>query len=76
MNNHKKKMIAPVIITVCIVLYYAGIAAVFLLTDGIPGVIKLLLLVIPLALAGVMIGVLISRIKEIRSGEEDDLGKY
>ena len=29
-----------------------------------------------LALSGVMLGVLVSRIKEIRSGEEDDLSKY
>ena len=40
------------------------------------GVWKFLLGVIPLALAAAMIYVCIERIKEIRSGEEDDLGKY
>lgn len=76
MKDHKKKMIAPVVITLIIVLYYVGIAAVFLLVDGMPALVKVLLIAVPLALAGVMIGVLISRIKEIRSGEEDDLSNY
>ena len=76
MNNHKKKMIAPIIITILFVLYYAGITALFLFTDEFSILVKLFLIIIPLALAGVMIGVLISRIKEIRSGEEDDLSKY
>lgn len=76
MKDHRKKMIAPVVITLIIVLYYVGIAAVFLLVDGMPALVKVLLIAVPLALAGVMIGVLISRIKEIRSGEEDDLSNY
>ncbi|MDO5338437.1 MAG: hypothetical protein Q4E89_13535 [Eubacteriales bacterium] len=76
MDNHGKKMIAPIIIAVIFVAYYVGIAAAFIFIDDIPGLIKLLFVVVPLALAGVMIGVLRSRIKEIRSGEEDDLSKY
>jgi hypothetical protein len=35
-----------------------------------------LLGIIPAIFSGIMIYVLIERIKEIRSGEEDDLGKY
>lgn len=76
MKNHGKKMIAPVIVTICFVLYYAGIAVLFLAENTISVPMKLLIVVAPLALAGVMIGVLVSRIKEIRSGEEDDLSKY
>lgn len=38
--------------------------------------VRLLLIGIPLVLAIVMIGVLVSRIQEIRSGEEDDLSQY
>lgn len=76
MDNHGKKMIAPIIIAVIFVAYYVGIAAAFFLIDDIPGLTKLLFVIVPLALAGVMIGVLRSRIKEIRSGEEDDLSKY
>ena len=73
---HKKKMIAPIVITAIILLYYIGFAFLIAFDDGIPLIIKLLGGVIPLILAGVCIYVLIERIKEIRSGEEDDLSKY
>lgn len=73
---HKKKMIAPIVITVVIVLYYIGFAYVCVFLDGIPLFAKILGGVIPFLLAGVCIYVLVERIKEIRSGEEDDLSKY
>lgn len=76
MDEHSKKMIAPIIITIIFVLYYTGFAAVCLLAYGIPGIIKLLFGIVPLVLAGVMIYVLLTRINEIRSGEEDDLSQY
>lgn len=76
MQKHTKKMIAPIIITICFVLYYVGIAALFIVVDDMPEIIRLILVLITLLLSGVMIAVLISRIKEIRSGEEDDLSKY
>ncbi len=69
-------MIAPVIIAVLFVLYLLSIALAFALADDIPAVGKLLFVVVPVILTGVMIGVTVSRIKEIRSGEEDDLSKY
>lgn len=73
---HKKKMIAPIVITAIILLYYIGFALLIAFDDGISLIIKLLGGVIPLILAGVCIYVLVERIKEIRSGEEDDLSKY
>ncbi|MDO4276313.1 MAG: hypothetical protein Q4D16_21810 [Eubacteriales bacterium] len=76
MSNHTRKMIAPVIITICTVLYYIGIAVLFTVVDDMPGIIKAFLLIVMLLLSGVMVAVLMSRIKEIRSGEEDDLSKY
>lgn len=76
MKKHGVKMIAPIVIAVIVVLYFLGISAMFLLADGIPFITKVLMIIIPLALTGVMIGVTVSRIKEIRSGEEDDLSKY
>jgi len=76
MDNHSQKMLAPIIITVIFVLYYIGFAAICLLVPGIPLLLKLFFGIVPLALAGVMIYVLVTRIKEIRSGEEDDLSKY
>lgn len=75
MNDKDKKMIAPIVITVLIVLYYivyfgfiVAVLPVFWL--------KIIVGVIPAALAGAMIYVCIQRINEIRSGEEDDLSKY
>ena len=76
MKKHGKKMIAPIIIISCVVLYYIFIVIVFLFVDGISVLIKIPGLVIPIALIGIGIFVLRERIKEIRSGEEDDLGKY
>lgn len=74
MDNHKKKMIAPVVITVLIVIYYIVYFALVIKT--VEGIARYILGVIPLRLAGVMIKVCIERIKEIEEGEEDDLGKY
>ena len=74
MEEHKKKMIAPIVITGFIILYYIFYFGI--LISLLDGVWKFLLGVIPLALAAAMIDVCIERIKEIRSGEEDDLGKY
>ncbi len=75
MKKTTKKIIAPVVITVLLVLYLAGFGIAALdaaLSAGVFAVFGL----IPLILAGVMIGVCVQRIKEIRSGEEDDLSKY
>ena len=74
--NHGKKMIAPIVIAVIIIAYYVGIAVLFASVTGIPAIIRILMIVIPLILAAVMVGVLISRIKEIQGGEEDDLSQY
>jgi len=73
---HKRKMVAPIVITVVMVLYYMGFAWICVFWDGIPLAVKLLGGIIPLILGGVCIYVLLERIKEIRSGEEDDLSKY
>jgi len=76
MKLHTKKIIAPIIISVIIVLYFIGYAIACIFIKDLSWVVKLLGGVIPLLLAGVCIYVLIERIKEIRSGEEDDLSKY
>ena len=74
--NHGKKMIAPIVIAVIVIAYYVGIAVFLMTVPGISGIVRVLLVVIPLILAAVMLGVLISRIKEIQGGEEDDLSQY
>ncbi len=74
-DKHSGKMIAPIVITAIIVLYYVGFFAVCVVMP-IPIVLKLLFGLLPLGLAGVCIFVLVERIGEIRSGEEDDLSQY
>ena len=74
MNERKKKLIAPIIVTVIMVLYY--IAYFGFLIALIDGIWKWLLGIIPLAFTVVMLKVCIERINEIKKGEEDDLSKY
>ena len=71
----KRKLAAPVI-SVLVGLWLLGYAVLIFLVPAIPLWIKLLGAAIPLALLGVTIYVLCERIKEIRSGEEDDLDNY
>ena len=72
----KRKLAAPIVISVLVGLWLLGYAVLIFLVPAIPLWIKLLGAVIPLALLGVTIYVLCERIKEIRSGEEDDLSNY
>jgi hypothetical protein len=74
MKKHERKMAAPIGITVLIVAYYAVFFGVLMRVTG--GLARVLLGIVPLALAAVMIYVCVQRIQEIRSGEEDDLSKY
>ena len=75
-SEHRFKMIAPVVITTLLGAYYIGIGVICLCIPEIPIAAKLCLVVIPAALLAVLVFVFIERIKEIRSGEEDDLSKY
>ena len=74
MKEHKKKLIAPILVTIIMVLYY--VVYFGFLIALIDGVWKWLLGIIPLALSAVMLKVCIERINEIKKGEEDDLSKY
>ena len=74
LNTQKKKFIAPIIVTVCIVLYF--ILYFGLIINTVDALWKWLFAIIPLALSAVIIKVCIERINEIKKGEEDDLSKY
>ena len=74
MKEQQKKLIAPIIVTAIMVLYY--IAYFGFLISLIDGIWKWLLGIIPLALSAVTLKVCIERINEIKKGEEDDLSKY
>lgn len=75
-KEHRRKLIAPIVITVLIVLYFIGFIVVLATTTGLSPGWVIVGAVIPLCLAGAMVWVLKQRIKEIRSGEEDDLSQY
>ena len=73
MNDKNKKMIAPVIIAVLFLAYLILYITVLMKVSDW----KLIILAVPfIVLGGGMIYTLYSRIKEIRSGEEDDLDNY
>ncbi|MBQ7437917.1 MAG: hypothetical protein IJV30_11440 [Oscillospiraceae bacterium] len=74
-KDHKKKMIAPIVITIVFLLYLIGYgAALAVAAEWNP---IMILVAIPLVALGIgMVYTLKSRIGEIRSGEEDDLDNY
>ena len=73
MRRHKYA--APVVIVTLLGLYYIAFA-VAAAHIRLPLPAKLACILIPLAFCGVLISVLVERIREIKSGEEDDLDKY
>ncbi len=75
MSSHGKKMIAPIIITILFLLYLVVYG--MLLIKAAMAEPQAILLGIPLVLLGIgMVYTLFTRIREIRSGEEDDLSNY
>lgn len=72
---NRRKIIVPIIITLILILYFSFlILGILSIANEI--VFKILATITPLVLIGFSISALIDRIKEIRSGEEDDLSKY
>lgn len=74
--KYTKKYIAPVIIALLLCAYYIGFAVVVARIPQIGIGLKLAGIIIPLAICGALIYVLVERIREIHSGEEDDLDNY
>ena len=74
MDSRKKKMLAPIAVSVFVILYY--VLYFGLLISLLDGVIKFALGIIPILFSIVMIKVCIERINEIKGGEEDDISKY
>ena len=74
MDYDKKKMTAPIVITIIMILYYV-IYFGFLITL-LDGIWKYALGIIPIIFSIVMVKVCIERINEIKKGEEDDISKY
>lgn len=74
MDSHKQKMVAPIVITVLLILYY--VVYFGFLISLLDGIWKWAFGIIPLVFSLLLVKVCIERIKEIRKGEEDDLSKY
>ena len=74
MDPKKKKIIAPIVVTVLMVAYY-GVYFGFLISL-VDGIWRVLLGILPLIFSAVTVKVCIERIKEIKKGEEDDLSQY
>ncbi len=75
LKNKATKIIAPVIIVIISILYFSFLGWT---ANSFPLPVwgKILAFIIYAAIVGTCIYVLIQRIREIRSGEEDDLSKY
>ncbi|MBP3301380.1 MAG: hypothetical protein J6M34_07760 [Clostridia bacterium] len=73
-KTHKRKMIAPILVTVLMTLYY--VVYFGLLISLLEGVWDYVFGIVPLFFAAVTVKVCIERIFEIRKGEEDDLSQY
>lgn len=67
-------MIAPIVIVFCVLVY--SIFNLFAYRHDTPLIFKVAVFVILFVIAAAFIWLLIERIKEIKEGEEDDLGKY
>ena len=74
MDSHKKKIRAPIIVSILMILYYVVYFGV--LISLLDGVFKYAFGIIPIIFSVVMIKVCIERINEIKGGEEDDISKY
>ena len=72
----KNPYIAPIIVAVLVVLYFIFYGYMATVIDGMPFVARIVFMAIPVVMIIVMIYTLIERIKEIKKGENDDLGKY
>ena len=74
-KRHRRKMVAPIVVTVLVFLYfilYFGVLISLLHST----LLKLLLGICPVLLGAAMIGVCVQRLREIKGGEEDVLSQY
>ena len=72
----KRSYTGAVLSALFVVLYYGAMLILFAWIPGLPGWAKLLLSLLPLAVCAVTVLVLAQRIRELKSGETDDLDKY
>ena len=74
MKNNR--YIGPVAVAVVMVAYFALYMAVSATVPGLPVVVRAVATLLPAVFIVLMIKTLLDRIKEIKKGEDNDLGKY
>jgi hypothetical protein len=74
MKENRTKIIAPIVVSVVMVLYYVFYFG--FLMSLLEGVWRYALGILPFAFSLITVKVCIDRIKEIKKGEEDDISKY
>lgn len=74
MKNNR--YIGPVMVTVLMVAYFALYMAVSATMPGIPMAFRAIVTLLPAVFIVLMIKTLLDRIKEIKKGEDNDLGNY
>ena len=72
----KKELVGAVVSALCIILYYGVAAVMFARVPDIDPLAKMLLILVPIGICGVVILVLVQRLRELKSDECDDLDKY
>ena len=70
-----RRYLAPLLVAALLCAYYLVVGCL-LWSLPMSRLARLALLLVPLALCGVIIAVLVQRIREIKRGEEDDLDQY
>ena len=72
----KKERTGAILSALFVIVYYAAVPLVFAWQPDLPVLGKAVLIVLPLALAGVMAMVLMQRLRELKKDETDDLDRY
>ncbi len=70
-----KKIMAPIIVVVVVLAYFAFVISALFVEPNVTAA-RIIVVTIVTLLAGALVAVLIQRIKEIKKGEDDDLGEY
>ena len=72
----KKGLLGAVLSALFVIIYYGGLLLLFAFQPEVPSWARVLLCLIPLGVCAVVILVLVQRIRELKSGETDDLDNY
>ncbi len=78
-KNHSRKIIAAISATVLFIMFFACyiiFPALFMINDDVPLFFPLIPMIIGAGFIVCIIIALRERIKEVKSGQEDDLDKY